>query len=67
MEGDCDRSPSGADIELAQDILDMGVHGSLPDEECRRDFGVRLAFGHELQYLALTPGQASGLAARRRR
>ena len=65
MEGDCDCSPSGADIELAQDILDVGVHGSLPDEECRRDFSVRLAFGHELKHFAFSPGQPSGLATGR--
>ncbi|MNZ16750.1 hypothetical protein D3C78_337300 [compost metagenome] len=42
------------DIELAEQVVDMGLDGAEADEECVGDLLVGLPAGHALQYVQLT-------------
>jgi len=45
------------DVELGQDVADVGFDGAFADDEPVGDAGVGEAFGHELEYAAFTFGE----------
>ena len=56
-EGVGASAPAGLDLELGQDVGDMRTNRSRADEECHRDFAVRMTVHQQAQYLALARRQ----------
>ncbi len=46
--------------ELGEDVVDVGLHGLLREEELRRDLGVAASRGHQAQHLALSRREVGG-------
>src|SRR6478735_1874101 len=50
-------APAGLDLELGQDVGNMRTNRSRADEECHRDFSIRMTGHQQAQYLALARRQ----------
>src|SRR5215207_1188043 len=60
LPGPRHRLCTAARVELAVDVIDMGLDGAHADEELRRDLAVGLADGYELENFELPLAQGFG-------
>ena len=57
IEGEDDRGGPITQVQLREDVPDVGLHGDLADEELLGDLGVARAAGHEADHFELARGE----------